>query len=120
MLVLLASVATVAGLVILNRQAIGLSLAFLLAERRPALLADARWGDASSAHQFEKRFKRGVPERELTAWLKKYRFKVGPAGHASKLVSSLPCNEHVSVDWTDDTQGRLERATVLLSEAGCL
>ncbi len=110
----------VAAVVVLNWQGVLLGTAALLAERRPALLRDAKWGDANSAHQFQQRFQPGVPERELTAWLKTNGFKVVAPGHASKLISSFPCNEIVSVDWIGGSPGQLQKTTARVAEAGCL
>jgi hypothetical protein len=113
--------ATVAAAVVgLNWQGVSMSAAALFAERRPALLRDARWGDASSARKFQERFRPGVPERELTSWLKENGFKVGPPSHASKMIGSVPCNEAVTVNWIPDSRGQLRQATVQVAEAGCL
>jgi hypothetical protein len=119
-LVVLIGATAVVSVVILNWQWISLSAAAVLAERRPALLRDARWGDASSARQFQERFRPGVPERELTTWLTVHGFAVGPPGHASKLIRSVPCNEDVNIAWGSGPTGQLYRATAQVAEAGCL
>lgn len=113
-------VALAAAFVVLNLRWLSLSTASLFAEKRPALLQDARWNEPSSAQKFQKRFRPGVPERELIEWLRQNAFVAGPWGHASKLIHSLPCSEVVNVDWTSSPAGQLRQATAQVSEAGCL
>jgi hypothetical protein len=113
--------ATFAIVVIANWQWVALTVAFVIAERRPALLKDAQWGQPTSDMSFRARFRRGVPERELTAWLGTNKFQIDPAHHeATRTISSLPCNELVKVVWQGDQLGRIEMANAEVSEAGCL
>jgi len=97
-----------------------LTLAFLLAERRPALLRDAQWNDPGSARRFLKRFPAGTPEPDLTRWLDDKGFKTEAPGRATRIIGSLPCNELVRITWTRRPDGRIEDASAQISEAGCL
>jgi hypothetical protein len=96
-------------------------LAFGMAERRPELLADARWHVPSSAVNFDKRFGHGAGEGALISWLRANRFQIDRSdGRAQRLVSSLPCNERIYVNWSTDQTGRIREATAAVEEAGCL
>ena len=96
-------------------------LAIVASERRPGLLSDAQWRAPASARKFAKRFGRNVPEADLVSWLRANKFQVDqPRDHARRLVMSLPCNELININWTDQGQGRLAAATAEISEAGCL
>ena len=113
-------VVVVGAIVALNWQWFSLTAAFVLAERRPALLADAEWNEPASTRQFSNRFPPGTNESELLAWLQSNKFTVDRgAGHATRLISSLPCNEFVDVTWR--TAGHaISGAEARVSEAGCL
>jgi len=120
--VLIISGAAIAMLVVAaaNWRLIGLSSALLFAEKRPALLQDARWDDEASAKKFQQRFRRGIPERDLNSWLKTNKFEIDAQGVAAKPVRSLPCNELVRVTWSSGPDHRLVQATARVSESGCL
>ena len=109
------------AIVALNWQWFSLTAAFVLAERRPALLADAQWDDPASAHQFSNRFRSGTSERELLAWLETNKFTVDPGvSHARRLIRSLPCNEGVEITWSKTAGDTIARAEARVYEAGCL
>jgi hypothetical protein len=113
--------AIAAIIVIANWQWILFATVVFTAERRPALLKDAQWGQPTSDISFRARFRRGVPERELTTWLSANKFQVDPTNQeAARTISSLPCNEAVKVVWQSDRVGRIETANAEVSEAGCL
>jgi hypothetical protein len=98
---------------------LALTAAMVTAERRPALLEDAQWGQPTSDMSFRARFRRGIPERELTTWLQANKFQIDPSHHeATRTISSLPCNEAVKVVWQGDQVGRIETANAEVSEAG--
>jgi len=98
-----------------------LTFAIVTAERRPGLLSDVTWNTPGSDRKFERRFARGVPEGQLLSWLQANRFQIdATAHHASRLVSSLPCNEDLEIAWTIDSGGLIEAARAAASEAGCL
>src|SRR5262245_66550234 len=116
----IATVVVIGAVAALNRQWLSFAAAVVLAERRPALLADAQWDQPASAHRFSVRFQSGTSERELLAWLSSNKFDVEPgAGHATRLIRSLPCNEFVDLRWraAADVIGFAEAR---ISEAGCL
>lgn len=112
--------AAVAILAVLNWQSVVFTVAILASERRPALLNDAAWDSPASARKFNQRFPAGTPESQLTDWLTRHDFKLGPAGHAERAISGLPCNEDVSIDWRSDDSGRLVRATATVRQIACL
>ena len=106
---------------IANLNTLGLSFAFVTAEQRPELLADARWKAPATAVRFARRFGAGSREADLVSWLGANKFQIDRTrGHARRLIKSLPCNEDVEVDWNADGQGRLGSATAEVSEAGCI
>jgi hypothetical protein len=114
-------VGVVGAIVALNWQWVSLTAAFVLAERRPALLADAQWNDSASAHQFSNRFRSGTSERELLEWLEANRFIVDPgAARARRLIHSLPCNESVEITWSRASGDKIAGARAVVHEAGCL
>ncbi|HVY83490.1 MAG TPA: hypothetical protein VG943_00025 [Caulobacterales bacterium] len=115
---LAAIVAVIVTIVALNWQWFALSAAFVLAERRPALLANAQWDQP--ARKFSEHFHAGTGERELLAWLESNKFTVERgARHATRLISSLPCNEFVDVRWQASGE-TINAAEARVSEAGCL
>jgi hypothetical protein len=107
--------------VALNWETLALRVSFLTAERRPALLSDAKWKNPASALMFSSRFANGVHENELIDWLESNNFTVDrKAGRASRLVQSLPCNEAIEVTWSRQPDGTIAGTEALVSEAGCL
>lgn len=113
--------AVAAIIVFANWQRTLFATAVFAGERRPALLKDAQWGQPTSDLSFRARFRRGIPERELTTWLSANKFQVDPTNHeAARTISSLPCDEDVKVVWQSDRVGRIETANAEVSEAGCL
>lgn len=111
----------IAALVALNFETVNFVVAMLFSEKRPSILRDARWNDPVSAHRFNREFKMGTAEDELLAWLERNQFTIDrSAKHADRFVESLPCNERVVVIWASDGQGRLQRSTANVTEAGCL
>lgn len=118
--VVAASIAASAGVIALNLDHLAFASAVLTAERRPALLADAQWNEPASARRFSMRFHSGTGERELLAWLESNKFTVEPgAGHATRLIRSLPCNEFLDVTWRASGHV-ISSAEARVSEAGCL
>lgn len=114
------SIAASAGVIVLNLNHLAFASAVLIAERRPALLSDAQWNEPASARKFSTRFHSGTNERELLAWLESNKFTTEPAaGHATRLISSLPCNEFVDVTWRASGHV-ISSAEARVSEAGCL
>lgn len=108
-------------LVFLTRQTFWFSAAALQADRRPALLNDARWDDPSSALEFSNRFPLGTDASELEVWLIANEFRINPEdGRATRIITSLPCNEEIEVEWISDANRHLLRADVTIREAGCL
>jgi hypothetical protein len=97
----------------------------LIAERRPALLADAMWKEPASARMFLARFADGVQESELIEWLESNEFTIDRdygRGHgvATRRVYGFPCNEGIKVSWSRRPDGTIADAEVLVSEKGCL
>lgn len=116
-----ASVAVVGIVVALNWQWFSFAVAVVLAERRPALLADAQWDDPASARRFSNRFRPGASEPELLAWLETNDFTIDRgAGRASRLIRGLPCNESVEISWSKASDDVIGDAQARVSEAGCL
>jgi hypothetical protein len=108
-------------IVLVNLETVGLSAAIVMAERRPALLRDARWNDPMSAQKFRSRFGRGAPEADLVTWLQSNGFSVDrPHGQAIRTIESLPCNEVARIKWVRRANGTIDGASAILSEAGCL
>ncbi|MGC1468915.1 MAG: hypothetical protein WA793_05990 [Sphingorhabdus sp.] len=108
-------------LVALNWQSIMFAFAAAMAEKRPALLVDAKWNDPSSARSFAKKFPIGRPEEELRSWLDENGFVVDDRRMtASRTLKGLPCNEEIFISWTIDSSAKLLAAGVRVSEAGCL
>jgi hypothetical protein len=100
---------------------VSLASAAVSSERRPALLADARWNDPNSAQALYRRFPVGAPSGELVYWLRKNGFTIDLSGkHAQRRIQGLPCNELVKVSWREDQQARLAQLEATVSEAGCL
>jgi hypothetical protein len=115
---LAAIVAVIATIVALNWQWFTFAAAVVLAERPPALLAVAQWNQP--ARRFSEQFHASTDERELLAWLESNKFTVERgAGHATRLIRSLPCNEFVDVRWRA-VSGTISSAEARVSEAGCL
>ncbi len=111
----------IVGFAAVNWERTALFFAMVLAERRPALLRDAAWNDPASAGAFNERFPPGTPEGLLIAWLEENNFTINrPMGHAGRLIQGFPCNESIQVDWTAAVAGKIDRAEVRVSEAGCL
>lgn len=111
----------VVTVVALNWQWFTFAVAVAFAERRPALLADAQWGEPASAHRFSNRFGVGASEAELLEWLESNEFTVDrETGQASRLIRGLPCNEAVEIRWTKTSGDVLAGAEARVSEAGCL
>ncbi|WP_137679495.1 hypothetical protein [Aurantiacibacter suaedae] len=103
--------------VALTWQNIIFGIAFALADKRPGLLTDARWGNPSLA--FEQRFKEGTPEAELLKWLDDNAFEDIREGRASRTIDGLPCQEQVEVQWSA-FNGIISESSAVVSEAGCL
>lgn len=118
----LAGVALVIGTVVaLNWQWFTFAVAVVLAERRPALLADAQWDEPASARRFSNRFRAGASEAELLEWLESNEFTVDrDTGQASRLIRGLPCNEAVEIRWSKTSGDVLASAEARVSEGGCL
>jgi len=104
-------------LVALTWQNILFGIAFTLADKRPALLTDARWGTPAMA--FSQRFNEGTPEAELLLWLDDNNFKNAHKGRAKKTIHGLPCQEQVEVQWSA-VDGIIKESSAIVSEAGCL
>jgi hypothetical protein len=116
-----AIIGVVGTIVALNWQWFSLTAAFVLAERRPALLVDAQWNDPTSAQRFSNRFRPGTSEGELLAWLETNEFTVDlGAGQAARLIHSLPCNERVEINWSKTSGDTIASAEARVYEAGCL
>lgn len=117
---LIASVC-LAGLVYFNREGLLFAVAVSSSDRRPDLLADAKWSRADSATAFRRRFHPGVAEKELVSWLRDNRFTLDSASHeATRQIESLPCNERIAVAWSVDQGGKLTSSKAFVTEAGCL
>lgn len=115
------AVVALGALAALNWQTVTFSWAIASAERRPALLADAEWNEPATARRFLNRFQPGTNENELLEWLESNKFDVDRnAGHATKLISSLPCNERVEIKWSRRPNNTLDNVDARVSEAGCL
>lgn len=111
----------IAVVIAINWQAILLGGSMILAESRPALLADANWNDPSTAKNFNARFAPGTKSNELVAWLRGNDFEIQAGkGRAERKVSSLPCNERVVVSWQSDAGGRIAERRAIVTESGCL
>ena len=104
----------------LNWQWVALSFAILTAEKRPALLQDAKWNDEGSAKAFRARFHPGAPESDLTSWLQANKFSTTATGEATRRISSLPCSETIEVRWSASPDRHLADAAARVSEGGCL
>jgi hypothetical protein len=121
-----AVVATTIGVLVvltlmLNIQSLLWAVAVLSAEKRPALLADARWEQPTSARAFRSRFQSGTDESELLAWLATNKFSVDQhAGRAIRLVRSVPCNESIQIEWTSLPGNKIDSPIARIREAGCL
>jgi hypothetical protein len=117
---LLLLVAALLAVLALNWRQILFAYAGFAAEQRPALVADAIRGRPETAVAFGRRFRPGVAEAELLAWLRDNGFSIYPPQHrAERLVIGLPCNENIVVTWSSDSARRIERAAVIVREAGC-
>jgi hypothetical protein len=115
------TVVILVAVVALNWQVVGLGLAAYLAERRPALLADAEWDKPATARTFLSRFGPGTSEGELLEWLNSNDFTVDrDSGRANRLISSLPCNERVEITWSKAPGDAIVSAEARVSQAGCL
>ena len=115
-----ATIVAILAIAAFNWKTVGLIPALILSERRPPLLRDAQWGDASSAIAFQQRFRPGVPEQELMSWLKANNFEIALPGAASRTTDGLPCAERLNIRWSTGADGKLVRASAEVSEAGCL
>jgi hypothetical protein len=116
-----AIVVGIGALAALNWPRLFYAAAMLVAEKRPALLVDAKWNEPTSAHKFSARFHPGTSEGDLLTWLEANKFKVDrQAGRATRRIGGLPCNEEVEVKWRKGPGGALTDATALVREAGCL
>lgn len=104
-------------LVALTWQSTLFGVAFTLAEKRPALLTEARWGTPALA--FKQRFSEGTPETELLLWLDDNNFLDARKGRANKTIHGFPCQEQVEVLWSA-ADGIIEESSAIVSEAGCL
>ena len=118
----LATTVLILGTVVaLNWQSVALGLAVSLSERRPALLADAKWNQPATARSFLSRFRPGTKESALLEWLNSNDFTVDrDSGRANRLISSLPCNERVEITWSKASDDAIVNAEARVSEAGCL
>ncbi|PVM91462.1 hypothetical protein [Caulobacter endophyticus] len=93
----------------------------MTAERRPALLRDAKWDQPASAVRFEARFHTGAPEPELLKWLGRNSFRVNRSERsATRDIAGFPCTEALRIDWAADQAGRLTRRQATVRQIACL
>ncbi|MBS7671440.1 hypothetical protein [Croceicoccus gelatinilyticus] len=104
-------------LIAMTWQNIMLGIGFALADKRPALLGDARWDTPVLA--FQQRFDEGTPEADLLRWLDDNKFEDVHRGGASRTIHGLPCQERVEVRWSA-IDGVIIESSAVVSEEGCL
>jgi hypothetical protein len=114
------AVAALGLLTAITWPAVPFAAAVLLAEKRPALLADIRFNQPDSDKAFRARFHPGMPEAELLAWLETNRFSIDRANRkATRHIDGLPCSEVAEIRWS--VQGpALAEARAAVADRGCL